>query len=79
MRLYKRDIQIPTILSPDELGTNGLFRLLSLIVCLQLKDVPVDEFLSIWPEGEFQRKRFLSRDLGCQAACRIERTSRVYI
>ena len=66
------------ILSPDKLGANGLFRLLPLIVRLQLKDVPVDEFLSVWPEGELQRERFLARDLGCQTTCR-ERRCRVYI
>lgn len=59
--------------SPDELGTDGLLRLLPLIVRLQLKDVPVDELLSVWPEGELQRQRFLTRDLGCQTVCRDRR------
>lgn len=57
------------VLLPDKLGPNGLFRLLPLIVCLQLKDVPIDELLSVRPEGELQRKRLLARDLGCQTAC----------
>lgn len=59
--------------APDELGTNCLLRLLPLIVRLQLKDVPVDELLSVRPESELQRKRLLARDLRCQAACREDR------
>lgn len=55
--------------SPDELGTDCLLRFLPLIVRLQLKDVPVDELLPVWPEGQLQRQRLLARNLCCQPAC----------